>query len=207
MRMDLEVPVIGILRGIGEDLCNPLMQASFAAGLQAIEITLNTPGAEEMVAANRDSVPEGRYLGMGTIRNLAEAERACRAGAMFLVTPNVDPEVIEYARSKDVPLIAGALTPTEVYRAWNAGASMVKVFPCRALGGPIYIRELLGPFDHISLVAVGGVKLENVHEYLQAGAAALGVGISLFGGQAVNEEDWDTVKKNVEKFIQRCAGA
>jgi 2-dehydro-3-deoxyphosphogluconate aldolase/(4S)-4-hydroxy-2-oxoglutarate aldolase len=203
--MDLEVPVIGILRGIRADLFNPLMQASFAAGLQAIEITMNTPGAEEIVAQNRGSVPEGRYLGMGTIRNLTEAERACEAGAMFLVTPNVDPEVLEFAGSNDIPLIAGALTPTEVYRAWSAGAFMVKVFPCRALGGPMYIRELSGPFEHIPLVAVGGVKLENVREYLQAGAAALGVGISLFGEQAVADGDWDAVSKSVARFIQRCA--
>ena len=203
--MDLEIPVIGILRGIGKDLLNPLMQASFAAGLEAIEITMNTPGAEEMVATNRASVPEGRYLGMGTIRNLAEAERACKAGAMFLVTPNVDPEVIEFAGSKKVPLIAGALTPTEVYKAWRAGAFMVKVFPCRALGGPLYIRELRGPYEDVRLVAVGGIKLENAREYLQAGAAALGVGMSLFGEQAVADGDWDAVRKNVARFIQRCA--
>jgi 2-dehydro-3-deoxyphosphogluconate aldolase/(4S)-4-hydroxy-2-oxoglutarate aldolase len=205
--MRLEVPVIGILRGIGAEQFGSLMLASFAAGLQAIEITMNTSGAEEMVATNRDTVPEGRYLGMGTIRNLAEAEKACEAGAMFLVTPNVDPEVIEFAISKNVPIIAGALTPTEVYRAWKAGAAMIKVFPCRALGGPIYIRELCGPYDHIPLVAVGGVKLENAHEYLQAGAAAVGVGISLFGEQAVAAGDWDAVGRNVDAFIQRCAEA
>ena len=202
--MNLEIPIIGILRGISKDLFTPLMQASFAGGLQAIEITMNTPGAEEIVTKNRDRVPEGRYLGIGTIRNLAEAKKACAAGAMFLVTPNVDPEVIEFAGNKNIPLIAGALTPTEVYRAWNAGVYMVKVFPCRALGGPVYIRELRGPYDHIPLVAVGGVRLENALEYLQAGAAALGVGRSLFGEQAMLEKDWDAVSRNVKRFIQRC---
>jgi 2-dehydro-3-deoxyphosphogluconate aldolase/(4S)-4-hydroxy-2-oxoglutarate aldolase len=181
------------------------MQASFAAGLLAIEITMNTPGGEEIIAMNRDKVPEGRYLGMGTIRNIAEAEKACEAGAMFLVTPNVDPDVIEFAISRDVPVIAGALTPTEIYLAWKTGAIMVKVFPCRALGGPLYIKELRGPYDHIPLVAVGGVKLENIHDYLQAGAAAVGVGISLFGDQAVRAGDWNEVQKNVEMFIHRCA--
>jgi len=203
--MNLEVPIIGILRGISKDLFTQLMQISFAAGLQAIEITMNTPGAEEMVAKNRDSVPEGRYLGMGTIRNRAEAEKACAAGAMFLVTPNVDPEVIKFAANKNVPLIAGALTPTEVYRAWSAGASMVKVFPCRALGGPAYIRELHGPYDRVPLVAVGGVNLKNALEYLQAGAAALGVGMSLFGEQALIQKEWAAVSRNVERFIQCCA--
>ena len=124
---------------------------------------------------------------------------------MFLVTPNVDPDVIKFAANKNVPLIAGALTPTEVYRAWNAGAFMVKVFPCRALGGPGYIRELRGPYDHVPLVAVGGVNLENAREYLQAGAAALGGGMSLFGEQALIQKEWDAVSRNVEWFIQRCA--
>ena len=202
--MQLDVPIIGILRGIGAGVFGPLMQASFSAGLQAIEITMNTPGAEEIVAANKDKVSAGKYLGMGTIRNLAEAERAYDAGAMFFVTPNVDSDVIGFSGSKNIPVIAGGLTPTEVHRAWEAGASMVKVFPCRSLGGPQYIRELRGPFDQIPFVAVGGVTIENVGEYLQAGATAVGVGISLFGEQAVAAQDWEAVGRNVEQFIKRC---
>ena len=202
--MQLEVPVIGILRGIDAEVFGPLMQAAFAAGLQAIEVTINTSGAEAIITANRDLVPTGKYLGMGTIRNLAEAGKAHAAGAMFFVTPNVEPEVIAFGRGKEIPVIAGALTPTEVYKAWEAGASMVKVFPSRSLGGPVYIKELKGPFDDIPLVAVGGVTIENVREYFQAGATAVGVGISLFGEHAVRAGDWDAVGKNVEKFIQRC---
>jgi 2-dehydro-3-deoxyphosphogluconate aldolase/(4S)-4-hydroxy-2-oxoglutarate aldolase len=202
--MQLDVPVVGILRGIGADDFGSLMQASFAAGLQAIEITMNTSGAEEIIGANRNKVPAGKYLGMGTLRNLAEAERAYKAGAMFFVTPNIDVDVIAFAGSKDIPVVVGALTPTEVYKAWEAGASMVKVFPCRSLGGAQYIRELRGPFDHIPLVAVGGVTIDNVREYLQAGASGVGVGMSLFGEQAVAAKDWDAVRRNVERFIQFC---
>jgi 2-dehydro-3-deoxyphosphogluconate aldolase/(4S)-4-hydroxy-2-oxoglutarate aldolase len=205
--LKLNVPVTGILRGIGEEGFRLLMGAAFRAGLQAIEVTMNTPGAEGIIAANRDHVPTGKYLGMGTVRNRLEAEKAYKAGAMFFVTPNVDPAVIEFALNKDIPVIAGALTPTEVYKAWAAGASMIKVFPCRALGGPLYIRELRGPFEDIPLVAVGGVTIENCREYLQSGATAVGVGISLFGEQAVSTGDWNGVRKNVEKFIQSCTAA
>ena len=205
--LHLDVPVIGILRGVEADAFSFLMQASFSAGLQAIELTLNSPGAEAIIAANRDRVPAGKYLGMGTIRNSLEAQKAYEAGAMFFVTPNADPEVIDFARSRGIPVIAGALTPTEVYRAWKAGAAMVKVFPCRALGGPHYIRELCGPFDNIPFVAVGGVTLENAREYMQAGAAAVGVGIGLFGEQSVSAGDWNGVRKNVKKFIKRCTAA
>jgi len=203
--MQLHVPVIGILRGIAAAAFTPLMEVSFATGLQAIEVTCNTPGAAAIIAANRDRVPVGKYLGMGTVRNLSEAGKAHEAGAMFIVTPNVVPEVIAFAVSKNVPVIAGALTPSEVYRAWETGAAMVKVFPCRSLGGPLYIRELKGPFDQIPLVAVGGVTGENAGTYLRAGATAVGVGMSLFGEQAVEQRNWDAVRKNVEEFIGCCA--
>lgn len=202
--MQLEVKIIGILRGIEAQVFTSLMEASFTAGLQAIEVTFNTPGAVKIIAANRSLVPEGKYLGMGTIRNLAEAREAHAAGAMFFVTPNVVPEVLEFAADRAIPVIAGALTPTEVYRAWETGASMVKVFPCRSLGGPLYIKELKGPFDHIPLVAVGGVTSENGGAYLQAGATAVGVGMSLFGEQAVKNRNWDEVRRNVEEFVKRC---
>jgi len=205
--MQLEVPIIGILRGISAWFFAPLMQAAFGAGLQAIEITMNTDGAEEIVAESRAKIPPGKYLGMGTIRSVAEAERGAAAGAMFFVTPNYNLEVIQFARSVNIPVIAGGLTPTEVYNAWQAGASMVKVFPCRALGGPQYIRELLGPFDHIPLVAVGGVSLDNLEEYLKAGVSGVGIGVPLFGHQAIIDEDLEAVSRNVTTFVERCKSA
>jgi 2-dehydro-3-deoxyphosphogluconate aldolase/(4S)-4-hydroxy-2-oxoglutarate aldolase len=199
---DLKVPVIGILRGVDGPFFKRLMAASFAAGLQAIEVTMNTEGAEEMIAANRPLVPEGKLLGAGTVRTRAEAERALAAGAMFLVTPNLDAEVVECARSRKVPVIAGAMTPTEVHAAWKAGAAMVKVFPCGAVGGPRYIRELRGPFEEIPLVAVGGVSRDNVADYFVAGARAVGVSASLFGKAALAERDLDELTVNVKDFIR-----
>lgn len=179
------------------------MDISFRSGLQAIEITMNTDQALEIVSSNISSVPSGRLLGMGTIRDLAEAKKAVKAGAMFLVTPNTDRSVIEYAASKSVPVISGALTPTEVYTAWSSGADMVKVFPCRTFG-PEYIRELRGPYDHIPLVAVGGVDLKNIKEYFAAGARAVGASTSLFGRKALMEHDLEEIASNVKKFIALC---
>lgn len=202
--MELEIPVIGILRGVEGDFFGEVMQISFAAGLTAMEVTMNTPGAEEIIAAYRSAVPEGRLLGMGTIRNLEEARRAVGAGAMFLVTPNLDPGVIEYAKAEGVPIVAGALTPTEVYAAWSAGADLVKVFPCGAMGGPQYIKDLLGPFDHLRLAAVGGVSLANLPEYFAAGAAAVGVSASLFGSKALREKNLGLIGQNVKNFIEHC---
>ena len=205
--MQLEVPVIGILRGVEGDFFGEVMQISFAAGLTAMEVTMNTPGAEEMVREYRSAVPSGKLLGMGTIRNLEEARRGVAAGAMFLVTPNLDLKVIEYARAEGIPIVAGALTPTEVYAAWAAGADLIKVFPCGAMGGPRYLKDLLGPFDQLNLVAVGGVSLANLAEYFAAGATAVGVSTSLFGSKALREKDLDQIGENVKIFIEHCRRA
>ncbi len=203
--MELEVPVIGILRGVESDFFGEVMQISFAAGLTAMEVTMNTPGAEAIVAEYRAAVPEGKLLGMGTIRNLEEARRAVGAGAMFLVTPNTDTGVIEYAKKEGVPIVAGALTPTEVFAAWSAGADLIKVFPCSAMGGPQYIKDLLGPFDHLRLVAVGGVSLANLAEYFGAGAVAVGVSTTLFGSKALREKNLGQIGHNVKVFIDTCS--
>ncbi len=152
--MSFPAAVVGILRGVDPGFFPAAMEAAFEAGLEALEVTMNTDGAEEIIGRSRPSVPRGRLLGMGTVRSVDEAERAVAAGAMFLVTPNTDRLVIEYARSRDVPVIAGALTPTEVQAAWSAGASLVKVFPCGAL--PRYLAALKGPFDRVPLMPVGG---------------------------------------------------
>ncbi len=202
-KMKLTVPVIGILRGVDEAFFPDLMTAAFDAGLQAMEVTLNTQDAERIVEKNLPRVPEGNYLGMGTVRNVEEAKRAVGAGAMFLVTPNTDPAVIKYSRESNVPVIAGAFSPTEVYTARSSGAEMVKVFPC-GLPGPSYIRELRGPFDDIDLVAVGGVTPDNLRDYFDAGARAVGAGSALFGKTALKEKDLETLTGNVRAFIEAC---
>ena len=201
--MKLNVPVIGILRGVDEAFFPELMAAAFDAGLQAMEVTMNTPGAERMVAKNLAAVPEGNLLGIGTVRNTEEAERAVDAGAAFIVTPNTDARVIEYAGGRGVPVIAGAFSPTEVYTAWRSGATMVKVFPC-GLFGPSYLRELRGPFDEIDLVAVGGVTLDNLRDYFGAGVRAVGASSALFGKTALQGHDLKRLSENVRRFVAAC---
>ena len=198
--LNLDVPVIGILRGIAPAFFGSLMDHAFEAGLQAIEVTFNTIGAEKMVAAQVSRVPQGKLLGMVPIRNLEEARKAADAGAMFMVTPNTDTAVIKFAKGRGIPIVAGAFTPTEVYRAWHEGADMVKVFPCGQMG-PGYIRDLLGPFDRIPLVAVGGITAENMGRYLDAGAKAVGVGASLFGKAAIARQKPGEISTNVRNFI------
>ena len=202
--MNLTVPVIGILRGVAPDFFRRVMETSFASGLQAIEITMNTAGAAKIVSSGIAGLPAGKLLGMGTIRNLEEAKEAVGSGAMFLVTPNTDTDVIAYARSQSVPVIAGAFTPTEVYRAWSAGADMVKVFPA-SLFGPRYIRELRGPFDTIPLVAVGGVTRDNIGDYFAAGVQAVAASTALFGRRALMDSNLDQLSESVRTFVALCS--
>lgn len=198
----LQVPVIAILRGVDQEFFKEIAQASFAVGLQAIEVTMNTPGVEKILAASVAQVPAGKMIGAGTVRTVEEAKKAIGAGAMFMVTPNFNQQVIEYGQVAKVPVVAGALTPTEIYDAWRAGAAMIKVFPCQAMGGPQYIRELLGPFDSLPLVAVGGVTKENLAAYFQAGAQAVGVSSALFGKEALAEKNINKLTNNVKNFIE-----
>jgi 2-dehydro-3-deoxyphosphogluconate aldolase/(4S)-4-hydroxy-2-oxoglutarate aldolase len=201
--MKLDIPAIGILRGIEASFFGEVMATAFESGLQAIEVTMNTPGAADNISRFRPEVPVGTYLGAGTVRNLEEAKLAAGAGAMFFVTPNLDLSVIEFARSLHIPVIAGALTPTEIYNAWSAGAFMVKVFPCGILG-PGYIKEILGPFDRIALAAVGGVTVHNLKDYFDAGAKAVGVSTALFGKDALASRDVGALGRNVKGFIEQC---
>ncbi len=197
--MKLSVPVIGILRGVEPGFFPQLLQVSYQAGLQAVEVTMNTPGAPEMLRQNMHLVPDGCFLGMGTVCNLQQAKVAIDAGAMFLVTPNTDVDVIIYAKQHGVPIVAGALTPTEVYQAYSAGADMVKVFPCP---GPKYIQDLLGPMQDVPLVAVGGVKQDNLQEFLNAGAVGVGVGNSLFGDELLKSKDADGVLQHMIEYLK-----
>ncbi len=201
--MKLDVPVIGILRGIETSFFSEVMHSSFDAGLQAIEVTMNTKNASQIIYSARSSVPSGKLLGAGTVCNINEAQNAADAGAMFFVTPNIDMSVIEFAKANDIPIIVGAFTPTEIYNAWSAGADMIKIFPCRSLG-PQYIKDLSGPFDQIDFVAVGGVTIENLKAYFNAGAKAVGVSSSLFGKTAIMEQNIDDLSQNVSRFIRAC---
>jgi 2-dehydro-3-deoxyphosphogluconate aldolase / (4S)-4-hydroxy-2-oxoglutarate aldolase len=199
--MNLDIPAIGILRGVEANFFGELMQGSFNAGLQAIEITMNTKDAEKIINRYRASVPPGKLLGAGTVRNMEEARIAVENGAMFLVTPIVDLKIIEYAKKNSIPVIMGALTPTEVYSAWSAGADMIKVFPIHFFG-PQYLKDLLGPFENLPLMAVGGITSETVNEYFTCGARAVGVSSSLFGREALKNKDLKKIIENVKKFVQ-----
>ncbi|WP_436495004.1 bifunctional 4-hydroxy-2-oxoglutarate aldolase/2-dehydro-3-deoxy-phosphogluconate aldolase [Actinokineospora sp. HUAS TT18] len=175
----IDPPVIAILRADSATRFAEVTATLRAAGVQAVEFTLSTPGALD---ALRECADLG--LGAGTVLTAADAARAVDAGARYLITPAVCAEVIAEGRRLGVPVYAGALTPSEILDAWTAGASMVKVFPA-SFGGPGYISAIRAPLPHIPLVPTGGIGVAEAKAYLDAGATAVGMGGPLVGDACV----------------------
>ena len=169
-----EAPIVAILRRPRVDPVRCIEQL-FQHGIRLVEITMDTPDAVKVLASFRSRVPANCFLGAGTVTDVARTEAALAAGASFIITPNVNLEVIRKLRAHGIPVLPGALAPTEIWAAANAGAEFVKVFPASAVG-PRYFRELRGPFAQIPFMASGGINLENAAEFIKFGADALGLG-------------------------------
>jgi 2-dehydro-3-deoxyphosphogluconate aldolase/(4S)-4-hydroxy-2-oxoglutarate aldolase len=171
--------VVAIARRVPPARLAALAAALGAEGIRALEITLDSHDALSSIA-RLTAAADGMSIGAGTVLCVHDAELAVAAGARFLVTPALDPDVVRWARDHDIPVLPGATTPTEILAAWRAGASAVKLFPAGALG-PAYLRQLRGPFPDIPLVPTGGIHEGNAGDFLAAGASALAVGAALVG--------------------------
>jgi 2-dehydro-3-deoxyphosphogluconate aldolase/(4S)-4-hydroxy-2-oxoglutarate aldolase len=169
-----EAPIVAIVRRPKVDPVR-CIEHLFQSGIRLVEITMETPNAVEVLEYLRSRVPANCLLGAGTVTDVGLAEAALEAGASFIVSPNVDLDVIRTVSDHGVSIVPGALTPTEIWTAAKAGADFVKVFPAGAVG-PRYFREIRGPFPWIPLVASGGVSLENAAEFIKFGVDALGLG-------------------------------
>ncbi len=175
-----EVGVVAVIRAASIDAALAVSHALVRGGVTGIEITFSTPGAAEAIARARRELPNA-LVGAGTVLDAASLRAACDAGASFLVSPHTDETLIAAGRERGVPFLPGALTPTEIVRAWQLGATCVKVFPGSAVG-PGYLKALKGPLPHIALMPTGGVDEKNLGEWLAAGAVAVGMGGSLATG-------------------------
>src|SRR5690606_29608480 len=160
--------IIAILRGVESHYAMPLGQAIVDGGIKFMEITMNTAGAEQMIAEWSGKFSGQAYIGAGTVIDLEHAKRAVAAGAQFLISPNLDLEVITYAQEHNIAIWPGVMTPTEIISAMKAGVDAVKLFPMASLGVN-YLREIRGPIDQFPIIATGGVKLDNIREYFAAG--------------------------------------
>jgi 2-dehydro-3-deoxyphosphogluconate aldolase / (4S)-4-hydroxy-2-oxoglutarate aldolase len=178
------------------------VQGIIGASMSIVEITLTVPGALEVIREVAATCGERLLVGAGTVLDAENCRLAVLAGAEFIVSPVLDARVLDVARRYEKLCIPGALTPSEVLAAWQAGADLVKVFPCGSVGGPAYVRALKGPFPQIDVVVTGGVNLENATQFLAAGACAVGVGEVVFEPEAIRSGNTAAVSANARRFVE-----
>lgn len=183
-----------------------LTEALVAGGVRAVEFTFTNPGAARAIEAAAGALGERALVGAGSVLDPETARTAILAGARFVVTPTLSARTIELCNRYGVPTVVGGLTPTELLTAWEAGADYVKVFPAN-LGGPGYLKDVLGPLPQLKLVPTGGVALENVGNFIRAGAAAVALGSNLVDGRTTAAGEWATITERARALTAAVAEA
>jgi 2-dehydro-3-deoxyphosphogluconate aldolase/(4S)-4-hydroxy-2-oxoglutarate aldolase len=185
-----KIPIIGILRNIPPEHIENLAKLYMQSGLTTLEVTMNSGNAPETIAHLVKNFGQQLNIGAGTVCSTADLQVALTAGAQFIVTPIIDEEVIKTCVAEQIPIFPGAYTPTEIYKAWSLGASMVKVFPATKLG-PEFIKDVLAPLNKVKLLPTGGISLHNFTEFLRAGAKGVGIGSEIFPKNLIQNQEWD----------------
>lgn len=185
--------VIAVIRGNQIATARQMAQAVARAGIKLIEITANTDRAWQLIEELKAEYPE-YSIGTGTVLNRVDLANAIACGVGYIFTPHVDLDLIKSAIAADIPIVPGALSPTEIMTAWQGGATAVKVFPIQAVGGVSYLDALRGPMGQIPLIPTGGVNMKNARDFLAAGAVAVGLAGCLFPPQMVEEGDWEGIR-------------
>lgn len=193
--------VIAVIRSQNISLAISLAKAVAAGGIKLIEITWNSTEPAQIIQQLRADLPEC-WIGTGTILTVDELKEAILSGIRFCFTPYVNQTLIQIANQAQIPIIPGALTPTEIITAWQMGATCVKVFPIQAVGGADYIKALQGPMGQIPLIPTGGVTLENAKEFIRSGAIAVGLSGQLFPNSLVQSQSWSEITHLTEKLKQ-----
>ena len=196
-----EIGIIPIIRAPSADAAVAVVEAILHAGISVAEITMTVPNALDAMATVAKRFGGKVLLGAGTVTDADTARRAVDAGAGFVVTPCLVPEVIEAAHRADVAVLPGALTPGEVFEAFRLGGDLIKIFPVQSLGGAAYLRALRGPFPHIPLVPTGGVTLDNIEEMFNARAAAVGIGNQMIPKEALARRDYAEIASLARQFL------
>jgi 2-dehydro-3-deoxyphosphogluconate aldolase / (4S)-4-hydroxy-2-oxoglutarate aldolase len=202
-----EIAVIPIVRTANAEAALQAVAAVGEGGIECVEITMTVKNALRALEAVADRYGDRLLLGAGTVLD-PETARACMlAGAQFFVAPSLSLKTVEIARRYSKPIFPGALTPTEVLTAWEAGADGIKVFPCSAVGGAKYIKALKAPLPHIDLIPTGGVNLETIGDFLDAGSFAVGVGSELIDGKSIAEGNYKIITERARKFRHAVVSA
>jgi len=197
----LEIGIVPVVRASSPGEARIAADAVCQGGIPIVEITMTVPGALEVIRELAKNNSSDVLVGAGTVLNREAARRCLDAGAQFLVSPGLNLQTVEFAVREEKLMMAGALTPTEVITAWEAGADFVKVFPCGLVGGAKYIKALKGPLPQVPLVPTGGVNLNTAAEFIEAGAAALGIGGELVQADALRSNKPEVIVENARKFL------
>ncbi len=193
--------VIAVIRVNKADMLNYIVDALLQGGVKALEITMTTPNAIEIIQQISQAVGDVFLIGAGTVLDAQTAQAVIFAGAQFVVSPVFKPEVVEMAHRYDRPVFPGAFTPTEILQAWENGADVVKVFPAGRLG-PQYFKDIHGPLPQIKLTPTGGVNLQNTADFIRAGASFVGVGTALLDREMIQNKNWRALSEHTAKFVQ-----
>jgi 2-dehydro-3-deoxyphosphogluconate aldolase/(4S)-4-hydroxy-2-oxoglutarate aldolase len=196
-----KIGLVPVLRAESEAQAMELAGAIADGGVTVLEVTMTVPGAVRVIARLKKERPE-ILLGAGTVLDAETAKACIDEGAEFVVSPAFNAKTVELCRKMDVAVLPGALTPTEVLTAWQAGADVVKVFPASAMGGAKYIKSLKAPLPQIEMIPTGGVSLETAREFLEAGVYALGVGADLVDTKAIARGDGKKITEHARKYLE-----
>ena len=196
-----ETGIVPVVRTATAEAAVNAIEAIYNGGIRAAEITMTVPGAVKALEKVADRFGDKIVLGAGTVLDPETARICMLAGAQFFVTPSLNVKTIEMARRYSKPICPGALTPTEVLTAWEAGADVVKVFPCGNMGGPKYLKALKGPFPQIEMIPTGGVNLETAGDFLRAGACAVAVGGELVDAKLIKAGDYAGIQKLADQYL------
>jgi 2-dehydro-3-deoxyphosphogluconate aldolase/(4S)-4-hydroxy-2-oxoglutarate aldolase len=203
----VEIGVLPIVRTSSAESAIAAIEAIYEGGIRAAEITMTVPGAVKALEKLADKFGGKMVLGAGTVLDPETARICLLAGAEFLVTPALNVKTIEMARRYSKAICPGALTPTEILTAWEAGADVVKVFPCSAVGGAKYLKAVKAPLPHIEMVPTGGVNLETTGDFLKAGAAAVAVGGEMVDEKTIREGKLDVITERAKQYLAAVAKA
>ena len=193
--------VVAVIRMKDVERLSRVVMAIREGGVKCIEITMTVPGAVEIIAGMVKSVPPDVTIGAGTVTDKGTAIDVVTAGAKFVVSPVFRPDVVSVTRAAGVVAVPGCYTPTEILSAWEAGADIVKVFPATTLG-PKYFKDIAGPFPHIRLMPTGGVTIDNVGEWIRAGAVAVGIGGDLLDKKAIEEGRYEVLTEKAARMVR-----
>jgi len=202
-----EIGIVPVVRTSSTEGAVRAVEALYRGGVRAAEITMTVPGAVRALEKVADGFGGKLMLGAGTVLDPETARICMLAGAEFFVTPSLRTSTIEMVKRYSKVICPGALTPTEVVTAWEAGADVVKIFPCGNVGGAKYIKALKGPFPQIEMIPTGGVNLETAGDFLKAGACALGVGGELVDAKSIKDGRFDIIEERARQFLAAIAKA